>query len=131
MIDLVDPKQDCAANDQRKADHPGIEKMCLDELSGEQADDDRWQKRDQEADDEAPIIRIGEHAKRDPPQFWKIKGNDGEDRAELNQDRKTLPEIGLTEIKKTFYKQQMAGRGDRQELGYAFDNAEDHRSQRV
>jgi len=67
MVDLIDPQQNRAADDQREADDPGIEQVFLDGFAGDQADDDRGQERDQKADHEAAVIRIGEHAERDPP----------------------------------------------------------------
>src|SRR5262249_42098254 len=120
-----------AADDQREADHPGIEQHLLDVFSGDQADDDRRQKRDQQADDEAAIVGIAEHADRDPPQFAEIDYDDRKDRAELNQDRKALPEIVVAEIEEAFREQEMPGRRHRQELGDALDNAENHRPQSI
>ena len=57
----------------------------------------------------------------------EIDRDDGEDRAELDQDREALPEIVVAEIEEAFRQQQMAGRGHRQEFGHALDNAENHR----
>ncbi len=126
-IELVDPEQDGAADDQRKAHHPRIEQECLDVASGDRTDHGRGQERDQHADHEAARGGIREHAERDPPQFGKIQRHDRENRAELNQDRETLPERTLAEIEEAFGQQQMARRGYRDEFRDALDDAENHR----
>src|SRR6202165_6258509 len=97
-IELTGPQQDRAADDQRKAHHPRIEQVGLDVSAGSGADYRRRQKRHQHADHEPPVIGIGEHPERDPPQFDKIYGDNRQDRAELNQHRKTLPETALAEM---------------------------------
>src|SRR5262249_50247228 len=102
VVDLGDPEQDRAADDQRETDDPGIEQMPFDVLAGDQPDDHRRQQGDQDADHEAAVVRIGEHAERDPPQFGEINHNYGEDGAELDQDRKALPEIVLAQIEEAF-----------------------------
>src|SRR5262249_37806057 len=109
VIELIDPEQDGAADDEREAYDPGIEQHFLDVLAEDQADDNRGQEPDQQADDEAAIIPIGEHASRDLPQLGEIDHDDCEDRAELNQDRKALPEIVFAKIEEALGKQQMAG----------------------
>ena len=93
------------------------------------ADHDRGQERHQHADDESPVLGIGEHAERDPPQFDEIDGDNRQDRAELNQHREAVPETALAEIEESFRQQQMAGRGHRQEFRDALDDAENHRPQ--
>ena len=118
---------DRTADDQREADDPRIEQNFLDVFAGNQPDDHCGEKCHQYADDKAAVIGIGEHAKRDPPQFGEIDHNDGEDGAELDQDVEALPEIILAEIEKTAREQQMAGRGHRQEFRDALDHAENHR----
>ena len=126
-IELIDPQQDRAADDQRKTHHPWIEQIALDVAAGGRPDHRRGQKRHQHADDESPVLRIGEHAERDPPQFAEIDRDDGENGAELNQHRKALPEIILAEIEKPFRQQQMAGGGHGQKFRDALDHAENHR----
>ncbi len=126
-IELIDTEKDRAADDQRKAYHPWIEQDPLDVFSGNQANDHRRQKRHQHPDDKAPIVGIGKHAKRDPPQFCEIDHDDRENRAELNQDNKTVPETALTETEEAFRQQQMAGRGNGQKFRDPLDDAENHR----
>ena len=89
--------------------------------------DHRRQERHQHADDEAPVVGIGEHAERDPPQFGEIEHDDRENRAELNQHDETLPESALAETEEALRQQQMARRGNRQEFRDALDDAENHR----
>ena len=96
-------------------------------LPASSADHGRGQERHQHADDEAPVVGIGEHAERDPPQFGEIDHDNRENRAELNQHGEALPEIALAEIEEAFRQQQMAGRGHRQEFRDALDDAENHR----
>ena len=91
------------------------------------ADDHGGQERHQHADDEAPVVGIGEHAERDPPQLGEIDHDDRENRAELNQHDETVPESALAEIEEALRQQQMAGRGNRQEFRDALDDAENHR----
>ena len=61
------------------------------------------------------------------PQLCEIQHDDRKDGAELDQDGKALPEFAFAEIEKSFRQQQMAGRGNRQELGDPLDDAENHR----
>src|SRR6266567_4457593 len=110
-IELVHPQQDRAADDQRKADDPGIEQMCLDETACETADYRCRQERDQETDDESPVLKVRKHAKRDPPQFGEVDHDNREDRAELNQHVEGLPETIVVETEKSRHQQQMTGRG--------------------
>ena len=130
-IELIDPQQDRAADDQRKTHHPGIEQIALYVAAGGRPDHRRRQKCHQHADDESAVVGIGEHAERDPPQFAEIERDDGEDGAQLNQHREALPEITLAEIEKPFRQQQMAGGGDGDEFRDALDDAENHRPDRI
>ena len=61
-VDLIDPKQDGAAGNQREAHHPRIEQHALDETVRQRADHRRRQEGEQHADHEAPRRRVGEHA---------------------------------------------------------------------
>src|SRR5262249_60923745 len=119
------------ADDQRETHDPGIEQHFLDVFAEDQADDHGRQERDQNADDEAAIVRIGEHAERDLPQLGEIDHNDRQDRPELNQDRKALPEIVFAEIEEAFSEQKVAGGRHRQEFRHTLDNAENHRPQSI
>ena len=67
QVERIDPQQDRAADDQREADHPGVEQHVLDEAVPGRADDRRRQERDQHADDKTARGGIGEHAERDLP----------------------------------------------------------------
>src|ERR1700684_3009484 len=127
VIELIDPQQNRAADDQRKAHPPGIEQIGLDVAAGGGADHGRGQERHQHADDEAPVVGIGKHPKRDPPQFGEIDGENRKNRAELNQHGETLPEPAFAEIEKSLRQQQMTGGGHREEFRDALDDAEDHR----
>jgi hypothetical protein len=126
-VELVDPEQNGAADDQREAHDPRIEQHRLDVFAGNEADDDRGQERDQDADHEAARIGVApEHADRDVPQFPEIEADDREDRTELNQHREGIPEGALAETEEALREQQMSGRGHRKELGHTLDDAEDH-----
>ncbi len=128
-VELIDPQQDGAADDQRETHHPGIEKIALDEAAGGRPDYRGRQERHQHADDEAPRVGITEHAERDPPQFGEIDHDDRKNRAELNQHRKALPETALAKPEETLRQQQMARRGNRQKFRDALDDAENYRPQ--
>src|SRR5258707_7610190 len=60
-------------------------------------------------------------------QLAEIDRQDAENRAELDQYRKTFPETVLAEVEESFRQQQMTRRGNREELGNTLDDAEDHR----
>src|SRR4051794_8713788 len=99
-IELIDPQQDRAPDDQGETHYPRIEQITLDIAAGGRSDYRGGQERHQHADDEAPVLGVREHAERNPPQFAEVDRNNGEDGAELNQHRKALPEIILAEIEK-------------------------------
>ena len=126
-IELIDPQQDRAADDQRETHHPRIEQQLLDIFADSQANDDRRQERHQHADDKSPVVRIGEHAKRHAPQLAEIQHDDRENRAELNQDHKTLPEGALAKAEEALRQQHMAGGGNREKFRDTLDDAENHR----
>jgi hypothetical protein len=131
-IELVDPEQDGAADDQRETHDPRIEQHELDVLAGKEADDDGRQEGDEHADDETAGIGVArEHADRDIPQLPEIESDDRKDRAELNQNSEAVPERPLAEAEEPLRKQEMAGRGDGKELRHALDDAEDHCPYRV
>ena len=109
-IERIDPQQDRAADDQREADHPGIEQYVLDEAVRERADDRRRQECDQHADDEAARGRIGEEAERDLPEPHEIDREDRQDRAELDQHHEGLAELVVVEAEEPFQQQQVPGR---------------------
>ena len=83
------------------------------------------------ADDKAAIGGIGEHAERDLPQPFEVEHDNCKNGAELDQDRKALPEIIFPEIEEAFREQQMPGRRHRQKFRDALDNAENDRPYRV
>ena len=86
----VDDEQDEAAGDQRHADDPGIEQHVLDEAVQGRADHGRRQEGDEHADDEAARVGIVGQRLGDRPQAVEIDRQDGEDRAELDQDLEGL-----------------------------------------
>ena len=108
-----------------------LNRYLLDEVVRERADHRRRQERDQHADDETARRRIAEHAEREPPQPDEIDRQQRQDRAELDQHREGLAEIVVVEAEEVLHQQQMAGRGDRQELGQALDHAEDEGLEKV
>ena len=69
--------------------------------------------------------RIVEHADSELPQPHEIDRQQRQDGAELDQDREGLAEVLVAEAEELLQQQQMAGRGDRKELGQPFDDAED------
>ena len=70
--------------------------------------------------------RIVEHAEEQLPQPREIDREQSQDGAELDQDVEGLAERFVVEAEKVADQQQMAGRGDRNELGQAFDDAEEY-----
>ena len=88
-------------------------------------------KRDQHADDEAPVLVVLEHAEKQLPQPREIDRQQRQDRAELDQHREGLAEILVVEAEEMLDQKQMPGRGHRNELGQAFDDAEEDRLDRV
>jgi hypothetical protein len=129
VIELIDPQQDGAADDQREAHDPRIEQHFLDVFPRDQADDDGGQERHHYADHEPAIIRVGKHAARNARQFREIDRQDCENGAELNQNRETVPEAALPQIEEPLRQQQMARRRHREKFSDALDNAENYRSQ--
>ncbi|MEY9797158.1 hypothetical protein ABH984_005173 [Bradyrhizobium ottawaense] len=126
-IELVDPEQDGAADDQREAHDPGIEQHALDVFAGDEADDHSRQERDQHAEHEAARIGVArEEADHDIPELLEVQPDDREDRTQLDQNRKRIPEGAFAEMEEAFREQQMAGRGHGKELGHTLDDAEDH-----
>ncbi len=109
-IELIDPQEDRAADDQRETHHPRIEQELLDVFADSQADDHRRQERHQHADDKSPVVRIGEHAKRDARQLDEIQHDDCENRPELNQDHKALPEGALAKAEEALRQQHVTCR---------------------
>ena len=97
----------------------------------ERADHRRRQECDQHADDEAPRRRIAEHADRELPDAEKIDRQQRQDRAELDQHREGLAEIVVVEAEEALDQEEMPGRGHRQELGQALDDAEDEGLEKV
>jgi len=71
-IELIDPQQDGAADNKRKAHYPRIEQIEFDVPTGGRPDDSGRQKRHQQSYHESSVLRIGEHAERNPPQLGKI-----------------------------------------------------------
>ena len=95
------------------------------------ADQGGRQERDQHAEHEAARGRIGKHADENFPQLAEIDRQDRKNCAELDQDHEGLSEIVVGEAEEALEHQQMAGGGDRQELGQALDDAENGRLDQV
>src|SRR5262249_53585325 len=100
------------------------EQHVLDEAMQRRADHGGGQEGDQHADDETARGGIVEQAARDREQAAEIDRQDGENRAELDQHREGLAELLVAESEEMAEEEQVPGRGDRDELGQAFDNAQ-------
>ena len=88
----------------------------------QRADDGRRQEGDQDADDEMPGQPVMRQIEQHLPQAAEIDAQDGEDGAELDQDLEGL--AGRMEAEEMAGEQDMAGRGDRYELGQPLQQAE-------
>ena len=86
------------------------------------ADDGRRQEGDQDAEHEVPGQPVVRQVAQHLPQPAEIDAEDGKDGAELDQDLEGL--AGRFEAEKMAGKQDMAGRGNRNELGQPFEQAE-------
>ncbi len=107
-IELIDPEQDRAANDQRETHDPRIEQIAFDIAAGSGADDGSRQERDQYADHETARRSVAfEQVQRDMPQLAEVKCKDRQNGAELDQHGEALPEIVLAQIEEAFREQQM------------------------
>ena len=127
-IEPIDPQQHRAARDQREAHDPGIEQHLLDEscrpvapitAAGRKAISTPMMKRRACGSLNMPMNEL--------PQPHRIDRQQGQDGAELNQDREALAEIVVAEAEKLLHEQEMPGRRDRYELGQSLDHAEDRR----
>jgi hypothetical protein len=119
----VDIEQHDAAKEQRGADqHRRFKQHRLDEIVRQRADDGGRQEGDQDAGDKAPGARIAWQVDQHFPQPGEIDADDGQDGAELDDDLEDLS--GRLEAEEMAEQQDVAGRGDRDEFGQPFDEAE-------
>src|SRR5262249_12235678 len=99
------------------------EEMLLDPVGRDESEDGGGNEGDGDADREA--ARGGHDANKALP----VLDDDGEHRSELNEDREDLGAVPF-ESEQMVRQEQMAGRGDGQELGNSLDDAEDDRDER-
>jgi hypothetical protein len=66
-----------------------------------------------------------QYADSELPQPHGIDRQQGQDGAELDQNREALAEVLVAETQELLQQQKMAGRGDRQKLGQPLGHAED------
>ena len=76
-------------------------------------------------------LRIVEHAGEQLPQAHRIDRQQGQDGAELNQNREAFAEIVVAEAEKPLHQQEMPGRGHGNELGQPLDHAKDDRLNKI
>ena len=119
------------AHDEGDADRQWRFEQRLDLLEQKDADDGRWKKGDQDVAHETDRYRIDPHqADGDCPECPPVKHDHRQDRAQLNDDIEHPPMLGIIAEQRTG-EDQMAGRGNRDELGDALDNAEDEDAEQI
>jgi len=97
---------------------------------GEQAHDGRGQERDDQRQDQSARVPGGQAAAHHAPQQVAIQPDDGQDRAELDDD---LERVGARadEAEGVTRQDQMPCRRDGEKLGRTLDEAEDDRGDDV
>ena len=106
--------------------HPGVEQVGLDEAVGQRADDHRRQEGDQDVAHEAELVAVVQQAGGGAREAAEIVPAHRPDRAELDDHLEHLAGRAL-EADQVDHEDQMPGRGHRQELGQALDDAEQQR----
>ncbi len=97
-------------------------------LVGEGADDHRREEGEQDVADEAELLRLRKHARGGAQEAVEVDPADGADRAELDDHLEHLSGRS-SKADQVTHEDQMAGRGNRQELGQALDDPEQQRSE--
>src|SRR6185437_13476138 len=108
----LDDEDRDSADDQGDGDDHRVAEQSLDMLDQDVAHEPPGHR--------IPLEQAFEHRPESPP----VEDDDGEDRAQLDDDVERLP-LGGVEAQKLGGEDQVAGRGDGQELGDALDDAED------
>ncbi len=99
-----------AADDQRDRDNLGRAEHRLDRVERDEADDDRGHEGDQQVDREAPRARLAlEQSGDHRPERAPIEDDDGQDRAQLDDDVEGRPLFGRI-AEQLAREDQMAGR---------------------
>ncbi len=98
--------------------------MRLDDLAEGEAEDGQGQEGDGEVGDEAARIGVAAQAGGDGAEPGPVFPADGENGTGLDDDFEELAAL-VVETEQVAGEDQMAGRGDGQELGQALDDAED------
>jgi hypothetical protein len=128
----LDDQDGDAAGDQRPGDDRGVAEHRLDLIVQGEADHGRGQEADGDVAQEAPALRLAaQQAEEDRPEGPPVEHDDGEDRAELDDDVEHRPLLRIV-AEQLRGQDQVTGRGDRDELGDTLDDAEqDDRQDRV
>ena len=125
-MDALDQEDGKAAQDQRGHHHPGAEQHGLDEAVGKRSDHHRRDEAEENVAREADLVRVAQQSARDAKEAMAIGPADGEDRAELDHDLEHLAGRPA-KADQVDHEDQMAGRGDRDELGQTLDDPEEKR----
>ena len=127
---LLDGDDGDAAENEGDRDDLGIAEQRLDLVDQEEAEDRRGQKGDEDIADEPPRHRVAlQHPFEHRPEGAPVEDDDRQDRAQLDDDVERRPFLGV-EAEQFGGENQVPGRGNRQELGDALDDAEDDRDQK-
>ena len=125
-MDALDQEDGKAAQDQRGHHHPGAEQHGLDEAVGKSSDHHRRDEAEENVAREADLVRVAQQSARDAKEAMAIGPADGEDRAELDHHLEHLAGRPA-KADQVDHEDQMAGRGDRDELGQTLDDPEEKR----
>ena len=113
-----------AAEQQRPGDDQRAAEHRLDPVDQDEADHRRGQEADDDVAEEAPGFGLPpDQADQHRPEGPPVEHDHGEDRAQLDDDVEHRPARGVV-AEQFAGEDQMAGRGDRDELGDALDDAE-------
>jgi hypothetical protein len=131
VVDLTDahhalpplgPQDHEAAEDEGARHDHRSEQVRLDRLAEQEAEHDRRQEADADVDDEAPRALAAAELRDGVAQPLPVHQHHGEDRAGLDRDVEDLALV-VGEAEQRAGENQVAGAGDRQELGETFDDA--------
>ena len=131
LLDHAFDRQDRqSANNERHSDAGGVLQQRLDLLVDQQPDKQGRQEAQQHGDAEADRLVVpAQQAGRDPNQPLPIGDAYRQDRAQLNGDLEGV--AGVAKADEVPGDHQMPGRGDGNELGQAFQQAEQQRLGKV
>jgi hypothetical protein len=120
------PEDDEGADDEGRRHRHRVEQRGLDRLAEDQAEHGQRQEGDADVEHEAPRRRVAAQARQHAGRSGAVFPADGQHGGGLDHDQEQLAAL-VVELEQVAGEDQVAGGGDGQELGEAFDQAEDQR----